>query len=282
MLLTNVSVKPNSINQDIFMHFIRTCLYGDILIYILLFLKESDTIYKYYFRCSLLKINLKETTKSYFDNLLYTLNHLKSSIAKSDGYYLLRILFENSGSQNLKYYYKVCFSTSLFGDWERTIFSYISIIMYMLLFFLIFKFLNIRISKTKKLELDLITLELKSLKNQMNPHFLFNALNNLQSIIFTHGAEQANLYLCKFSTLMRLTLEITRNNTISLKDELKYIRTYLEFEQLRTNDELLVTYDIEDSLEISKIEIPVMVVQTIIENAINHGLIPSKKKKNGC
>ncbi|UPZ17869.1 histidine kinase [Flavobacterium humidisoli] len=113
----------------------------------------------------------------------------------------------------------------------------------------------------------------------MNPHFLFNALNNLQSILFINGAEQANVYLCKFSTLMRSTLEMTRNNTTSLRDELNYIKIYLDFEQIRANDELIITYDVEENLELSEIEIPVMVVQTIIENAITHGLIPSNRKK---
>lgn len=194
------------------------------------------------------------------------------------GDYLFEVCSRNLKDTSIKSFDKISFTIRPYF-WETKVFFAAVLLVYLLLVFIFLRYFKRRMDKRQKLKLDLITLELKSLKNQMKPHFLFNALNNLQGLLFTKGVEEANLFLSKFSKLLRATLEVTRDKSTSLEEEIKYIKTYLEFEQIRSNNELFVTYKIEETLDLKRIEIPVMVVQTIIENAILHGLNPSRNKK---
>jgi hypothetical protein len=194
------------------------------------------------------------------------------------GEYLFEVCSRNLKDPNMKSFDKISFIITPYF-WETRVFFTVVLVLYILMILLFLRYFRTRINKRNKLKLELITLELKSLKNQMKPHFLFNALNNLQGLLFTKGVEEANLFLIKFSRLLRSTLEVTREKSISLEEEINYIKTYLEFEQLRSNNELFVTYKIQETLDLKRIEIPVMVVQTIIENAILHGLNPSRNKK---
>ncbi|MCD0468058.1 histidine kinase [Flavobacterium sp. ENC] len=196
----------------------------------------------------------------------------------SHGDYLFEVCSRNLKNTNQKSFDKITFTITPYF-WETRVFFTVVLVLYLLMILLFLRYFRRRINKRNKLKLELITLELKSLKNQMKPHFLFNALNNLQGLLFTKGVEEANLFLIKFSRLLRSTLEVTRDKSISLEEEIKYIKTYLEFEQIRSNNELFVTYKIQETLDLKRIEIPVMVVQTIIENAILHGLNPSRNKK---
>lgn len=122
-----------------------------------------------------------------------------------------------------------------------------------------------------KQKLKLHTLELKSLRSQMSPHFIFNALNNFQSILILEGNIKANNYLDKFSKLIRKTLETMHHDKHSLKSEFEYIVKYLDFEKTKNND-LQTSINIDPDIELSNILIPVMIIQPIIENAIIHGL----------
>ncbi|MRX41962.1 hypothetical protein GJU43_22010 [Flavobacterium sp. LC2016-23] len=194
------------------------------------------------------------------------------------GDYLFEVCSRNLKDSTIKSFDKVSFVIKPYF-WETRAFFTAVVLLYLVLVFIFLRYFKRRMNKREKLKLELITLELKSLKNQMKPHFLFNALNNLQALLFTKGVEEANFFLIKFSRLMRSTLEVTRDKIISLEEEINYIKTYLEFEQIRSNNELFVTYKIDETLDLKRIEIPVMVVQTIIENAILHGLNPSRNKK---
>ena len=125
--------------------------------------------------------------------------------------------------------------------------------------------------KQFKQRLKLHTLELKSLRSQMSPHFIFNALNNFQSIQILEGDVKANDYLSKFSRLIRKTLETMHHDKHSLSSEIEYIEKYLDFEKMKNSD-LKTLINIDPEIELSKIHIPVMIIQPIIENAIIHGL----------
>ncbi|GIQ61202.1 hypothetical protein Flavo103_43370 [Flavobacterium collinsii] len=209
-------------------------------------------------------------------NLLQNRNVLFNDLAHGD--YIFEVCARNLRDPNQRTFEKVSFKVEPYF-WETNSFFIAVIAMYLTMVFYFLRYFRRKINQRNKLKLELITLELKSLKNQMKPHFLFNALNNLQGILFTKGVEEANLFLSKFSQLLRSTLEVTRDKITSLDEEIKYIKTYLDFEQLRSNNELFVTYKIEETLDLERIEIPVMVVQTIIENAIMHGLHASKNRK---
>jgi len=120
-------------------------------------------------------------------------------------------------------------------------------------------------------------LELKALQSQMNPHFIFNALHAIQDFIFKKDERVANRYLVKFSRLMRLFLESSKEKYIILADEIQLLQLYIELEQLRFEDKFDFKISISPELTSSMIEIPSMLLQPFVENAINHGLIHLKK-----
>lgn len=132
-----------------------------------------------------------------------------------------------------------------------------------------------------KRELELITLNrnlatsrLTALRAQMNPHFIFNALNSVQQYILTGNVDEANKYLSKFSKLQREVLHHCDNDFISLEKELDMIALYLELEQLRFNGTFESQIVVSENIDSTEIKIPPMLLQPFIENAIWHGLVP--------
>lgn len=115
-------------------------------------------------------------------------------------------------------------------------------------------------------------LELKSLRTQMNPHFIFNSLNSVNSFISKNDDRSANKYLSRFSQLMRLVLENSKSDFVSLESELKIIELYMELEHLRFQDKFDYELNIAQDISIESIEIPPMLIQPYIENAVWHGL----------
>ncbi|MBX2844574.1 MAG: histidine kinase [Saprospiraceae bacterium] len=117
-------------------------------------------------------------------------------------------------------------------------------------------------------------LQLKALRAQMNPHFIFNSLNSINHFIIKEDAEQASDYLTKFSKLIRQTLEYSNQNTISLEAEVKHLSLYIKLEQIRMKSSFDYIQDIDPALNLSSISIPPLVLQPFVENAIWHGLNP--------
>lgn len=123
-------------------------------------------------------------------------------------------------------------------------------------------------------------LELKSLRTQMNPHFIFNSLNSVNGFISKNDDRSANKYLSRFSQLMRLVLENSKYDFVSLESELKIIELYMELEHLRFQDKFDYELNISSEISVDSIEIPPMLVQPYIENAIWHGLRYLEDKGN--
>ena len=115
-------------------------------------------------------------------------------------------------------------------------------------------------------------LELSLLQSQMNPHFIFNALGSIQYYIFNNQKDIAEEYLSKFAGLMRMFLESSRNKFISLEDELRLLRGYLELEHMRFPDKFSSDIEIDLSDFPGNYSLPAMLLQPFVENAINHGL----------
>ena len=114
-------------------------------------------------------------------------------------------------------------------------------------------------------------LELRALQMQMNPHFVFNALNSIQSYVMNQDTLTANLYLSKFSRLIRLFLDSSRSRFIPLAEEIKLLMLYIELEKIRFENKF--DFEITVDAQVNKyVEIPTMILQPFIENAINHGL----------
>ena len=115
-------------------------------------------------------------------------------------------------------------------------------------------------------------LALKSLRSQMNPHFIFNALNSVNNFIAKSDERSANRYLSEFSTLMRSVLENSEEDFIPLAKELKLLELYIKLEHSRFPDKFDYTINIDESVDVAAFQIPPMLLQPYIENAIWHGL----------
>ncbi len=112
--------------------------------------------------------------------------------------------------------------------------------------------------------------KLNALRNQMNPHFVFNSLNSIQSFIFKKDIEKANYYLSKFSRLMRDSLQYTRLDYITLREEVDFIKNYLELEAMRFSGKFEFKIRMEESLDLEFITIPSLIIQPVLENSIKH------------
>lgn len=115
-------------------------------------------------------------------------------------------------------------------------------------------------------------LTLQSLGGQMNPHFIFNALNSVNEYIATNDERAANRYLTDFSRLMRKVLDDSRHAFIPLSEELKMLKLYLQLEHARFKDKFEYELNIDSGLDESELLIPPMLLQPYIENAVWHGL----------
>jgi hypothetical protein len=125
-------------------------------------------------------------------------------------------------------------------------------------------------------EIKLNELENSALRTQMNPHFIFNSLNTINSFINSNDRVQANQYISKFSKLVRLILNHSREKKIILKDELEVAELYMQLEQIRFDNKFHYGIDIKD-VDAASIEVPPLIIQPFVENAILHGLLPGEK-----
>lgn len=113
--------------------------------------------------------------------------------------------------------------------------------------------------------------EMKALRAQMNPHFLYNSLNSIRLFVLQNDSDNADKYLVKFARLMRLILDNSRQEWITLASELEQLTLYLELEQLRFNDKFDFTVETDPALSPEKTTLPPMILQPYLENAILHG-----------
>lgn len=123
-------------------------------------------------------------------------------------------------------------------------------------------------------ESKLNDLTLASLKSQMNPHFIFNCLNSIKFYVEKNETDAASLYITKFSKLIRNILDSARSEKISLTTEIELIGLYLEMEAMRLKDKLNYKIEIAANIDGDFIEIPPLLIQPYVENAIWHGLMP--------
>ena len=145
-----------------------------------------------------------------------------------------------------------------------------------LLIILIMAFFIYRSSKQKQISNQLLTL--KSLRNQMNPHFIFNSLNSVNSFIAKKDEKSANKYLSEFSKLMREVLEYSQEDFIPLAKEIEILKLYLNLEHYRFKNDFDFTFTVANNIKVDDYQIPPMLLQPFIENAIWHGLRYKKEK----
>jgi len=116
-------------------------------------------------------------------------------------------------------------------------------------------------------------LKLESLRSQMNPHFIFNALNSIKVYLIENNKEKAVYYLNKFSKLIRKILESSRTDSITLEEELEIIELYMSIENIRFDNQINFKISQEKDISLSTVKIPSLILQPFIENAIWHGLM---------
>ncbi len=121
-------------------------------------------------------------------------------------------------------------------------------------------------------------LALKNLRSQMNPHFIFNALNSVNSFISSNDERAANRYLSDFSQLMRSVLENSEENFIALTKEIELLELYVKLEHFRFKDKFDYTVTVDPSIDLDQFVIPPMLLQPYIENAVWHGLRYKKER----
>jgi hypothetical protein len=160
--------------------------------------------------------------------------------------------------------------------WQTVSFRFLAAAVLILLVFIIYQY-NIRSIRRKEqvkreFEARFAALEQRALQAQMNPHFIFNALNSIQNFILNLDVEGANAYLTNFASLIRQTLENSMQPLITLNSEIKYLETYLSLEKLRFRDKFNFKIDLDETIETDSVLLPGMLLQPYIENAIRHGI----------
>ncbi len=134
-----------------------------------------------------------------------------------------------------------------------------------------------RANQQLRLENSLLDMERKALRLQMNPHFIFNALDSISSFIFKNDPKQAVRYLNNFAKLMRLTLESSMEHVHPVETEVSVLKNYLELEKLRFQGKFEYEIEVDDEIDYD-VGIPPMLIQPHVENAILHGIKPKEEK----
>lgn len=147
------------------------------------------------------------------------------------------------------------------------------------IFFLIITVRQRRRNRERERETKITELELNSLRNQMNPHFVFNSLNSLQNLILENEHMTSLDFISRFSKLMRSSLSFSKKEFISIEDELEFLEQYLQTEQLRFPERFSFELNCDESLINEQVQIPPLLLQPLFENAVKHAFSP--KQKNG-
>ena len=130
-----------------------------------------------------------------------------------------------------------------------------------------------------KYEKELLELEAKALRAQMNPHFIFNCLNSIKSLIQDGQKDKSVTYLTTFSKLIRTLLNNADKKEINLYDEIETCKLYLQLEAMRFDSKFSYNVNIDETIDLKSINVPALIIQPFIENAIWHGIVP--KGNNG-
>jgi hypothetical protein len=137
--------------------------------------------------------------------------------------------------------------------------------------------IKIRIARITRQEKDrgivqkrLVETKMEALQSQMNPHFIFNAMNSIQNYILDNNVNKALMYMGEFSKLIRQTLNNSSKIRINLEDEINYLQLYTTLENLRFNNQITIQIQVNEFIDLSTIEIPPMLIQPFVENVFVH------------
>ena len=206
---------------------------------------------------------------SYFDNLVEFL-----SLPPGEYVFLARSVFRGQKSDAIKHRFTI--AKPFYDRWWFYLFIGIILVGVTVSFL---RRQSLRHQKEARYQSELNLYKLRAIRSQMNPHFLFNALNSIQEYIMMNERKKAGKYLGTFADLMRLYLNHSNQGAISLSEELEALHLYLQLEKVRFED--VLSYEVESpSPEISDhIMIPAMLIQPYVENALKHGLLHKRQDR---
>jgi ligand-binding sensor domain-containing protein len=159
--------------------------------------------------------------------------------------------------------------------WRTGWFIALSVLIFILLIFLILRRAFINQRRKAERDKELIELQLKTIKSQIDPHFAFNAINTIASFIFSEKPDVTYDYFTQFARMMRNILEDDEKISRLLSEELDFVRNYLELQKMRFRDKFEYSILVEDDVPLN-IHVPKMIIQSYAENAIKHGLMHRK------
>jgi ligand-binding sensor domain-containing protein len=169
--------------------------------------------------------------------------------------------------------------------WEKWWFKFMYYSAISLLIIIVFIVVVVRLKRKNKrlrekfeMEKNLIELEQKALRLQMNPHFIFNVLNSIHNLIILNDSDKARYALAKFSKLMRQVLENSREKAISIDSEIETLENYVQLERLTSGVDVDLEFEIDPDLVSSEEVLPPLLIQPFVENALIHGLKKSERK----
>ncbi|MFI5186867.1 MAG: histidine kinase, partial [Chitinophagales bacterium] len=188
----------------------------------------------------------------------------------SPGHYTFYIRAKNTASDwsapaSFSFFIKTPF-------WETWWFRLMVIVAASGLIVFIFRYRLKQLKTRSEMQNQIREMEMKALKAQMNPHFIHNALNSIQSLIINNRSSEASHYISKFAKLLRQVLENADKNLISLDKELYSLQLYVDLEKLRMNMDVDYSEQVEENILTSEIKIPPLILQPFVENALWHGL----------
>lgn len=226
-------------------------------------------IYGFYFK----------TKANWTDALKFHLNYIKTDTENGPNFGTLQVLKSLSEIYEQQGDYQRAFETmkkkdslheELFGEEKLRLFRNIE------------QQQEEMLQRERALELEqkVRQLEHAALLSQMNPHFIFNSLNTLQNLVIEGNEEAAINFISEFSTLMREMLNNAKEELIPLRNEIEFLTRYVQLEEIRFNNHFNFHCSVDDVLPKHLVKIPVMLIQPLLENAIRHGLAPSKNDKS--
>jgi sensor histidine kinase YesM len=133
------------------------------------------------------------------------------------------------------------------------------------------------LQERSKMQHEMLELEAKALRSQMNPHFIFNCMNSIKSLIQQKEEDKAVNYLITFSKLLRTVLQNSDKREITLYDEIETCRLYMQLESFRFGNKFSYAFKIDSQIDLKSIQVPALILQPFIENAIWHGLMPKEE-----
>lgn len=227
----------------------------------------------------------KYTLKGFSDSVYYSENEILDFQNLEPGDYTLEVkginnneVFSKSAAQ---FKFKI---TRPYWSSVWFIVLMIALLATVVYLFVMWRISRIRKQEELKSELNAMLNEsrMAALQAQMNPHFIFNAINSIQSFILNNETQLAYDYLAKFAKLVRLVLNNSKQSLLSLKTEIETLELYVQMEKIRFKNSFNFEVKFKDDVEdYSEVVIPVMLIQPFIENSIWHGIMPIKDKVNG-